>query len=386
MLLLALACSDYELVDEGDVVEPIGEAGPPIIEVSPGSVDFGVLQAAQDELAVVVAIQNVGEQDLAIDDLFVDHVAFDVAFTDSVLVPEGQVVEATVTFSPQQQETYEGSLFIDSNDPSSPTVEVPLTGDTYRPELTLGPAEHDFGTLLLGESDSVTLTLENIGEAPAEVELVYTPSSPELSISGMADGTLEAGATQILVVDYAPSDTTPDEASLVVTSDTQELLAIQMGSGEDPVVEYAVQIELTADDAWEGWVDGVAMDTGLQGGWSTASTYDYMLESGTHVFAVYATDQVAVIAGFVASVRIDGVPEVLTGDGSWVHTNSSPSGSWADVAFDDSSWTTAPACTDTSPWGSSPASILGDGAVWIWHDGDCRALGEGWYRLVLELP
>ena len=386
MLLLALACSDYELVDEPDVTEPIVELGPPDIEVAPGSVDFGVVQATVDQVTAVVEIQNLGDQDLVLEDLFVDHVAFDVTYTGAPLVGQGQVVEAIVAFAPQQQEAYEGTLFIDSNDPDEPTVEVPLSGDTLRPELTLTPAEHDFGALLLGESDAVTLTLENIGEAPADVTLEYTPSSPELSIAGLADGTLDAGAAQILVVTYAPTDTTPDEASLVVTSDTQELLAIQTGSGEDPIVEYAVQIELTADDAWEGWIDGVAMDAGLQGGWSSTGTYDYTLESGTHVFAVHATDQAAVIAGFIASVRVDGSTEVLTGGGDWVFSASSPSSSWTDPAFDDSSWSAPYPCGDTSPWGSAPSSLLTEGAVWVWHDSNCRALGESWYRLVLELP
>lgn len=386
MLLIALACSDYDLIDDVDVPEPIVEVGPPDIVVTPEFIDFGVVQAGVDQVSEVLAIQNVGDGDLLIQDVFVTPAAFDVTYTGEVLLRAGETAEAIVTFAPQQQEAYEGVVSVDSNDADQPTVEVELVGDTLRPELVIDPASHDFGTLLLGDSDTVTVTVENVGEAPADVSLEYAPSSPELSIWGLEDGSLAPGDVQFLVVTYAPTDTVADEGTLLVHWDGPDLSAVQVGSGEDPVIDYEVQIELTADDAWEGWIDGVAMDAGLVTGWSSTSTYDYTLSSGTHVFAVHATDQAAVIAGLIAAVRVDGVTEVVTGDGSWVHTTTSPTGSWTDVAFDDSSWTTAAICSDTSPWGASPASLLGDGASWIWHGGDCRALGEGWYRLVLELP
>ena len=121
-------------------------------------------------------------------------------------------------------------------------------------------------------------------------------------------------------------------------------------------------------------------------GWSAIDDLSTTLESGDHVLAVWATDQAQVIAGLIVVVWIDGVPTYLTGSSGWTLTAANPGTGWDLVGLDDSAWSPGTACTDISPWGSSPATLLNEGARWIWRSGNCRALGEGWFRLEMSLP
>jgi hypothetical protein len=150
---------------------------------------------------------------------------------------------------------------------------------------------------------------------------------------------------------------------------------------------YAVELILTADDAWEGWADGVSI--GGEGNWNTAERVSLTMDSGSHVVAIHAMDTGAAIAGFIAAVSVDGVLVSLTGDGSWRLADAVPSDpAWTTSAFDDTSWGVGAPCDggDVSRyWGSTPAEITSLGAQWIWPRG-CTALDQAAARLTLELP
>jgi hypothetical protein len=150
--------------------------------------------------------------------------------------------------------------------------------------------------------------------------------------------------------------------------------------------EYTVQIILTADDAWMGYVDGTYL--GEQSGWNQVDSYALVLDQGEHIIAIHAWDVGAAIAGFLAQVNVDGIPVAHTGDGSWKITSGSEPTDWAQVDFDDSGWSSTQPCGDTSPWGTEPSELLDTGAVWSWYDTDCRSsssLSDAWIRLVLQL-
>jgi len=152
-------------------------------------------------------------------------------------------------------------------------------------------------------------------------------------------------------------------------------------------VDYEVVWDLTADDIWEGWVDGIYLDS--QAGWNQVDSYTMTLDSGTHVLGVNGWDTGLAIAGYMAQVTVDGVAVSLTGDGSWRYTDSTPATGWDLAGFDDSTWGIPFACSDTSPWGTDPADLLATGAIWVWYDaaGDCRnALDNAWFRYELTLP
>lgn len=147
-------------------------------------------------------------------------------------------------------------------------------------------------------------------------------------------------------------------------------------------VDHTVKVTLTADDAWNAWIDGV--DQGGLAWWSTAGHIGATLDSGPHVIAVHAWDLYGQPSGFMAAAWVDDALLSVTGDGSWVYTRTSPAAGWELVPFDDSGWTTPDVCTG-GWWGTSPTELWSVGAVMTW-EGDCTGVGEAWYRLDLDLP
>ena len=147
---------------------------------------------------------------------------------------------------------------------------------------------------------------------------------------------------------------------------------------------FPERLSLSADDQWEGWVDGVLIDR--QEGWNQADEYSFVLASGAHVIAVRAEDLHQIINGFIAAVDIDGQSRSLSGDGLWRVSAVEPAADWTDLSFFDGDWAIPTICSDDAPWSGMPTLVDPD-AEWIWHDADCRQeLGTGWFRLSLELP
>ena len=73
-----------------------------------------------------------------------------------------------------------------------------------------------------------------------------------------------------------------------------------------------------------------------------------------------------------------GVPVSLTGDGSWLVTNSDPGPGWQT--------STAGMVTPnlaTSSWGGQPNGLLASGAQWVWYRNSAREDldPENWYVL-----
>ncbi len=395
---LLISCIDYALEgQEPDPPAPATEQGEPAIEVQPSSVDFGRLSLGDDAVEIVT-VANRGEADLDLLGLTLEDAsaAFAMSALDSLLLGPDQETSFAVTFSPDAYGAVQASVAVESLDPDDPWVAVELSGDTLEPALALTPGHHDFGALDQGALDTVTLTLENQGEAAATVSAwsFVSTSEAELWLDPTHDLeglVLDAGATTTVQVHYQPTDEVPDEATLLVDSDdpaNPQVSASLTGTGlAPPVYDYAVDLLITADDSWRGWIDGAAISAPNQDSWSYTDTLSWTLQSGTHVLAIHARDTASVISGLNAVLWVDGVREVRTGDGDWILTTTMPDKAWVTDTYDDSAWSTAVVCSDASIWGTYwPADFIAEGAQWVWWTADCSNLKEAWFRLVLELP
>ncbi len=396
-LLFLSGCIDYAL-EGSEPPPPQGgdDPGTPLIAVTPATVDFGLADIG-DALSEVVTVANLGDADLALlgTSLSDDGGAFTVSALGAELLPPGAETTFVVTWDVADFGSVSGQALIDSQDPLDPVVSVAILGDTHLPELVIAPASHDFGALDLGAQDSVTVVVSNPGDAAATLsDWSYVSSSPEeLDVVGDLPGelVLAPGEQVELTVLYAPVDDVADEGTLLVNTtspDTPQLSASQSGTGLAPaVLDYEVEVLLTADDQWLGWIDGTSISAPNQTSWSYTDTLTWTLQSGTHVLAIHAEDVASVISGFNSVVWIDGVREVRTGDGVWKMTNTMPSSDFIYDTFDDSSWSTAIVCADQSIWGTYwPADFIAEGAQWVWWTSSCGDLQEAWFRLVIELP
>ncbi|HMV66297.1 MAG TPA: hypothetical protein PKA64_05565 [Myxococcota bacterium] len=148
----------------------------------------------------------------------------------------------------------------------------------------------------------------------------------------------------------------------------------------DEGCSYEMAFNLNVDDAFDAYLDGAALGSGL--GWGTTFTYTAPLAAGTHHLAVEGRDVGRVVAGFIGAVYVDGTLVSATGDGTWLGTSIYPG----------ASWTTSPVGYATPnpvafTWPGAATTQLADGAVWVWHQDGLREdlYPKNWFLLEFDV-
>jgi len=142
------------------VVKTEPEGPVPFIVVDPPALDFGSVPPG-DTLSLMLTIASTGTADLIVTDITASH-GFGTDFSGPQTVPPGQEIAIQVSFSPDADQEYDGTLTILSNAPSSPTF-IPLTGRAAQPGITIDPVSLNFGSVSVGNNSSLTLTIFSTG-------------------------------------------------------------------------------------------------------------------------------------------------------------------------------------------------------------------------------
>jgi len=401
-LLLLLGCMDYSITGgepgQGDPTEPDAPREPAIL-VEPDLLDFGAVRRGTSETAQVT-ITNVGTAPLQLLQLFPPD-APTVRLGAMPLEPlePGQSELLSVTWAPSSFEPLDDTFGIDHTASNIGIAQVALVGAVPAPAVTIDPEYHDFGVVERRTTADLTITIGNEGHETLRVnELIYTSSSGtgELSLHdlGLFDNlpvTLPPGASAPVTVRFAPTTDIATEGRLTVRTDdprAPEVIATQDAVGT-PGRDYDLEISITADDEWQGWLNGAPLPGINRGDWQRRDTFTTRLPSGEHVLAIHAYDKARVVAGLIAYVTVDGDAWYPSGASDYRVSTTRPPADWVDPDFDASAWPVASRCdtSSASVWGTYwPAPFYDVGASWIWWTPNCRSLGEGWFRLQITLP
>jgi hypothetical protein len=247
-----MGCSEYQIEQQQTIPEGTETAAvpAPAIVVEPATVDFGVL-AVGSSAAIVVQVRNEGTETLDLHGLFLLDQAG--AYTTTQLgvtaLEPNESTNFAVTYTPILDGLHDDRVDVYSNDPLSPTLQVPIIGTTLAPVIQITPDFHDFGAV--SESTDVSLWVENAGNADLLVSSVsYTSTSEEelyLAEPGLfvdGTGTLAPGEGTTLVVRFTPIDESGEEGTVHIFSNDpvyDEAVAVQQGEGSS-----------CADIGWEG--------------------------------------------------------------------------------------------------------------------------------------
>lgn len=159
-------------------------------------------------------------------------------------VPEGGTTDVTVTYDATGKIgslEYTGDLGISSNDPSKPTLELPVTmlATGGSPEIATSTDALDFGTIIQGTSTTLPITISNVGSGAALQVTDITFDDPAFS----ADPTsleLLPGVDGEVIVTFAAADVGVYNATMTIQSNdagTPEYLVTVTGeSGSAPIV------------------------------------------------------------------------------------------------------------------------------------------------------
>ncbi|MEJ7600438.1 MAG: choice-of-anchor D domain-containing protein [Kofleriaceae bacterium] len=197
---------------------------PPIdIDVSPGSIAFGDVRRDTTSNAATVTARNLGGSTLTIGNVAVSGPFGYAGPTSSV--PPGGLVQYSVSCHPTTVGGVVGTFTIQSDDPSTPTINVPLSCNGVDSNLDISPSpaalvptrvgEPIEQIITIGNSGAVATTLESVALAGAGIAIISGPTMPlplgpgattqvlvrfEATAAGEASGTLtvlyEGGRTR----------------------------------------------------------------------------------------------------------------------------------------------------------------------------------------------
>jgi len=196
------------------------------VEVSPTSLSFGKITVNTNSASATVSITNSGRQSFSILQVSSNHSEFLVSgITLPYSLRPHTSVSFKVTFRPDAAQAYKGSITI-KTETHNTTHSVSVSGTgiaaTVAPPATysLSPSSVSlsFGSVLLGTSASLPLSLTNTGTGSVTVSRIAT-SSAAFAISGFPGSVVLApGQSLALTVGFVPTATGNASASVSVVS------------------------------------------------------------------------------------------------------------------------------------------------------------------------
>ncbi len=134
-----------------------------------------------------IELRNVGTDPLVISSIQSSVAQFTASSAALTLLPRHHA-QLTITFQPNQAESYEGRLRLESNDPDTPIIEIDLSGaGLLPPEIAVTPLQFAFD-LLSGVTEARELQLDNSGGAVLSATLLAVPMENESAATSHFEG------------------------------------------------------------------------------------------------------------------------------------------------------------------------------------------------------
>jgi hypothetical protein len=200
--------------------------GDPLAVFPPGPVDLGVGDCGGAALVKTVAVQNKGGKALTLG-ITTSGAPFTV-FPSSLTIDPGQTGTMTLSVLVPSTATagtkITGSITVTTNDPSKPSVTVPVTVTPEGATLVFNagsPTSADFGQAPIGVADApINLSLKNTGNKAATVTF-GAPTSSQFSLAATpaSPSAIAANGTIALVAGFTPTSlqASPAVSNLTVT-------------------------------------------------------------------------------------------------------------------------------------------------------------------------
>ncbi|HEV7949770.1 MAG TPA: choice-of-anchor D domain-containing protein, partial [Glaciihabitans sp.] len=148
---------------------------PPPMVVVPATLPFNVVRVGTPK-SLGLSVQNAGGQPLQLTNIASSIAQFAPGVT-SLTVNGGLTGNVQITFTPDAETGFNGSLTANTNDPMKPTISVALTGTGGLPHIQ-APTSLAVGTAAVGCQPAVqTLTVSNTGAAQLNVSAINLSST-----------------------------------------------------------------------------------------------------------------------------------------------------------------------------------------------------------------
>ena len=188
-----------------------------------GEVELDLGEVIINETATAtLPIINAGRSDLDIESIeVVDGADYTVELPTNVVAP-GEEIAVTVSLTPTSTGDMSRDLVITSDDPENPHT-VPITAlaiDIPEPDIELSHITLDFGTVdPEGAGQVGYFEINNVGRDDLTVSDVQINGSGAFTLLTSGGFPVAAGGSYTMIVNYDPTVTTGDSATIAITSD-----------------------------------------------------------------------------------------------------------------------------------------------------------------------
>ena len=207
----------------------------PAISVSPGSLDFGSVKIGK-KITKTLKITNNSLVNLMITLSGLEGTDFSIHGSSSVTIKAKKTYSLKVLCTPTSGGLKTATLEIHSNDPDTPTLEIPLTAalPATTPDISVAQTTVDFGSVKLGKKATKTLKITNNGSGDLVITLAGLEET-DFSIQGSSGVTIKSKKSYTLKVLFTPKSAGLKTATLKLESndpDTATIDILLSGTGQ----------------------------------------------------------------------------------------------------------------------------------------------------------
>jgi len=211
----------------------------PDISVTPLSYDFGNVEVKKSKTASF-KVKNNGKTDLLISTSITgtDVSMFTITSGGGVskTIKPGKTLTIKVSFKPTSAGSKSSTLEITSNDPDTPTIDIPLTATlpATTPDISVAQTSLDFGSIKVGKKVTKTLKITNNGSGDLMITLSGLEET-DFGIQGSSSVTIKSKKSYSLKVLFAPKSAGLETATLSMISNDPDAPTLEIslsGTGQ----------------------------------------------------------------------------------------------------------------------------------------------------------
>jgi len=193
-------------------------AGAPKLSLSTASLAFASVAIGQTK-DISLLVSNTGSAVLNVSSASITGAGFSLTTPATFTVQPGGSQTVTVRFAPTSATAFSGTLSIESNDAGSP-ASVALSGTGVIagvPKLSLSASTLAFGSVTVGQTKDMSVTISNTGTAVLNITSLATGGTAFAATSSPGFA-LQPGGSQAVTVRFAPTTAASFTGTLFIGS------------------------------------------------------------------------------------------------------------------------------------------------------------------------
>ena len=201
-----------------------------IATLIPNSGNFGNV-CVDDFKDLNLTISNSGGCDLTVTDVMSSSTQFVVAGTMSfpLVIHAGNSLQVPIRFQPTSFGPKAGTITVSSNDPSTPSKLIAVSGNAPPPDIRV-TGSTDFGDVCAEELAEKTVSVCNVGACNLAVtNAAFDPACPDFTlINNPFPATVSPDSCEDLVIRFTPTSAGPKSCNLSIMSDDPDTMNVNL--------------------------------------------------------------------------------------------------------------------------------------------------------------